>query len=228
MKPVILDNISFEPTPEAVNLILDTKLGRRSAEDFQKLIEEGRELAKPRVLYKVVYVNEKGKDYVKVGRQTFTSRVLRQNLENVHRLFLYVATCGRELDAWKKSKPGALEQYYASAVNELALTSAREYFIAHLEKKYELKKTTSMAPGSLPDWPITEQRPLFALLGDAIEDIGVRLLDSLLMDPGETVSGIRYPAESTFASCELCQRGGCPNRVAPYNAEEYAKRFSSV
>jgi len=38
-----------------------------------------------------------------------------------------------------------------------------------------------MNPGSLEDWPLTEQRVLFALLGDPQAAIGVRLTDSLLM-----------------------------------------------
>ena len=226
MKPIILDNIPFEPTQAAIQLVIDTKLGKRSTEPFQGLIKEALKIAKPKAMYKVAYVSEKGEDYVKVGRQTFTSRILRQNLEDVHRVFFYIATCGRELDDWKSAKEDVLEQYYADVVNELALDAAQEQLIAHIERQYDLGEMGSMAPGSLEDWPIREQRPLFALLGDTEEAIGVRLLDSLLMHPGKTVSGIRFPSESTFASCQLCPRGNCPSRKAPYDAEEYARRFS--
>jgi len=226
MKPIILDNIPFEPTPEAIQLVLDTKLGRRSAEPFQELLREAQEIAKPKALYKAVYVTEKGDDYIEAGDQIFKSRILLSNLGDVHRIFPYVATCGSELEDWMNAKEDILEQYYADAVNGMALDAAREHLTAHIEEQYGLGKTSSMAPGSLEDWPIYEQRPLFALLGDTDKAIGVLLLDSLLMNPGQTVSGIRFPSESTFESCQLCPKVKCPNRKAPYNAEEYAQRFS--
>ncbi|OQX64950.1 MAG: hypothetical protein B5M51_02145, partial [Anaerolinea sp. 4484_236] len=201
MEPTVLDNIPFEPTPEAIQVVIDTRLGKKSTEPFQALVKEAQKIARPKAMYKVAYVSEKGENYVKIGRQTFTSHLLRQNLEDVHRVFLYVATCGQELEDWMMSKPDMLEQYYASTVNELALDAARERLIDHIESRHELSKMASMAPGSLEDWPIQEQRPLFAILGDTEKAIGVRLFDSLLMHPSKTVSGIRYPSESTFASC---------------------------
>jgi hypothetical protein len=83
-----------------------------------------------------------------------------------------------------------------------------------------------MAPGSLEDWPIYEQRPLFDYLWDTEQAIGVRLLDSLLMDPGQTVSGIFFPTESTFESCQLCGRENCPNRKAPFDPDLYEQKFA--
>lgn len=226
MKPVILDNIPFQPTPEAIQQVLDTKLGRRSADALEEFLEEGRGIAKPKAIYRLAFVDEKGEDYVEIEGKKFQSRILRQNLEDVHRVFFYVATCGQELNAWKKSQEDALEEYYADTVNGMALDVARDYLITHLQKQYGLGQTSTMNPGSLEDWPLGEQRGVFALLGDTEKAIGVRLLDSLLMHPAKTISGIRYPSESSFASCQLCARANCPNRQALYDAEEYAQRFS--
>ena len=81
-----------------------------------------------------------------------------------------------------------------------------------------------MSPGSLEDWPIQEQLPLFALLGEAPAAIGVRLTESLLMLPGKSVSGIFFPSASTFFSCRLCPRERCEGRKARYDetaAREY-------
>ena len=61
-----------------------------------------------------------------------------------------------------------------------------------------------MNPGSLADWPLREQRPLFGLLGNVRAAIGVTLTPSLLMTPTKSVSGILFPSEETFASCQLC------------------------
>lgn len=226
MDPVILDQIPFDPAEESVQHVLDTKLGRRSEADFLALIEKAKAFAKPRAMYREAYIEEKGKDYVVLGGQTFKSRVLRVNLEDTHRVFVYVVTCGPEMEEWKKNIPDTLEQYYADAVNGLALECAREYLYQTLMETHQLHNIASMAPGSLEDWPIHEQRPLFDFLGDTEQAIGVRLLDSLLMDPGQTVSGIFFPTESTFESCQLCGRENCPHRKAPFDPELYEKKFA--
>jgi len=47
--------------------------------------------------------------------------------------------------------------------------------------------------------------------------IGVELTDSFLMIPNESVSGIYFPAEVRFETCQLCPREICPGRRAPYD-----------
>lgn len=43
------------------------------------------------------------------------------------------------------------------------------------------------------DWPLTQQQPLFTLLGDPEASIGVQLTDSLLMIPNKSLSGSGLP-----------------------------------
>ena len=81
-----------------------------------------------------------------------------------------------------------------------------------------------MSPGSLPDWPIEEQKKLFALLGDVQGVLGVRLNESLLMLPRKSVSGLFFPTEISFYSCQLCPRSNCEARKAAYN-EDKAKEY---
>jgi hypothetical protein len=81
-----------------------------------------------------------------------------------------------------------------------------------------------MAPGSLADWPIEEQAPLFKLLGDVDASIGVKLTDSMLMLPAKSISGVYFPADVSFFSCQLCPRERCESRKAKYDpklAQEY-------
>jgi hypothetical protein len=137
-----------------------------------------------------------------------------------------VATCGTELHEWAAAHDDILLRYYADGIGEVALRGALALLQAHLVEQFRLGRTATMSPGSLPDWPIQAQRPLFALLGHPEESIGVQLTDSLLMVPTKSVSGIRFPTEQTFASCQLCPREGCPGRQAPYDAELYEKRYS--
>jgi hypothetical protein len=82
-----------------------------------------------------------------------------------------------------------------------------------------------MAPGSLVDWPLAQQRPLFQLLGNAEVAVGVHLTESCLMVPNKSISGLRFPTETSFESCQLCPRPDCPNRRARYDAELFERKY---
>ena len=45
----------------------------------------------------------------------------------------------------------------------------------------------------------------------------MRLTDSFLMVPNKTTSGILFPTETDFRSCEVCHRENCPSRHAAFN-----------
>jgi hypothetical protein len=73
-----------------------------------------------------------------------------------------------------------------------------------------------MNPGSLPQWPVNQQKNLFALFAGGEKKIEVELLPSFLMKPVKTVSGIRYESENDFNNCKLCPIQKCPNRSAKF------------
>jgi hypothetical protein len=77
-----------------------------------------------------------------------------------------------------------------------------------------------MSPGSLKDWDLNGQRPLFSVLGDVKGSVGVYLTESLLMIPAKSLSGIFFPTEIPFYSCQLCPRENCPSRRAKYNEKQ--------
>ena len=133
---------------------------------------------------------------------------------------------GVELQGWADSyADDMLAGFYADAINQAVLKSAFGGFINHLANAYSLTNPSAMNPGSLGDWPINQQRPLFDLLGDVEGTIGVHLKESFLMVPTKSVSGILFPTEESFASCQLCPRDNCPNRRAPYDPELFERKF---
>ncbi len=105
-----------------------------------------------------------------------------------------------------------------------ALGAARRHLDEHLVTRFALGKTSTMSPGSADAavWPIQQQRQLFGLFGDVEGLIGVRLTDSCLMVPNKTVSGVRFPTQIDFRSCQVCHREDCPSRSAPFDAERLA------
>ena len=143
------------------------------------------------------------------------------NLDKVHRVFPYVATCGRELDQIPLEPGDCLTQFWLDVIKTAVLGIARNYLGEHLTRRYALGKTASMNPGSgdATVWPIEQQALLFRLFDGAHEQIGVELTDTFLMIPSKTVSGVRFATESDFRTCQLCHREVCPSRTAPFDAE---------
>ncbi len=226
MEPIILDQIPFEPNFEEAAKIVNLRPESSSAEDLKALLDAARPVAKPKAMFKVVQVEPRGENQVVCEESIFNSRILHVNLSSVHRAFPFVVTCGREMYDWKISQDDTLTQYYAEMVNAVALYSAIEFFINHLEITYRLGNTSSMNPGSLDNWPIQEQIPLFKLLGDPEKSIGVQLMDSMLMIPNQSVSGIRFENEKNYTNCELCPMDGCPSRKAPYDENLFTDNYA--
>jgi hypothetical protein len=181
------------------------------------MIECGLKISSAKALYGLATIEVREEDRVQVDGVWFTCRVLVRNLEETRRVFPFVVTCGMELEAWSEQFEDVLQRYWAEAIKEAVLRSAMDAFYTHLENTFQPGHVSTMSPGSLENWPISEQMALFQLLGDTGERIGVRLTDSMLMRPTKSVSGMVFERGESFASCELCPRLDCPNRRAPYD-----------
>jgi len=222
---VILDNIPFQINLPSLMRRLHIKDNSQQAQELQHLAQEAQAVARPKVVYKEAYVEARGDDYVVIDNKILKSRVLRVNLEGVQRVFPYIATCGIELDGWPSGVDDLLLLFWADLIKEMALEAAEQALEEHLEENYALELTATMNPGSLEDWPLSEQRPLFDLLGNPQVSIGVRLTESFLMVPLKSLSGIRFPSEEGFESCRLCRRENCPGRRAAYEKELYERKY---
>jgi hypothetical protein len=225
MDAIVLDSIPFELNQAQLRDKLHIKEGSDHAEELQELAEKALEIGSPRAITKMAFIEFKTDDEVVIDGVKFASRVLRVNLDEAHRVFAYVATCGIELQRWGESLNDLLHRFWADEIKVAALYSATRYLDKYLNDQFQLGKMSRMSPGSLADWPLREQRPLFNLLGDPQAAIGVELTQSFLMVPNKSVSGIRFPAESSFESCQLCSREGCPGRRAPYDSELYERKY---
>ncbi len=228
MSFTLIDTIPF--TPDRATLVKRLRLRDGSAylADLQRLVDEAEAVARPKALYKVAFIDDRGDDYVVVDGVRLDSRVLSVNLEPVHRVFPYVATCGVELDVWARAQDDMLFKYWADVIKETAVREALQALFEHMTEMYGLGKMAVMSPGSLDDWPMQQQRPLFTIVGDVEGAIGVQLSDSFLMTPNKSVSGLRFAAAEDFASCQLCPRENCPGRRAPYDDTLYDRKYRKV
>lgn len=222
----ILDNLPVEVDLKEVRKILHLD-ENRDIRSLQRLIDTAAPLIEPKAAYKMCYIEKKLKDAVIVEGMRLKSRVLRKNLDPVERLFPYVVTIGARLEETLRKIGDPLEKYYLDVIGNVALAAARKCLHGHLCKKFALGKISFMSPGSLPDWPLEAQSPLFELLSDVENTIGVHLTRSLLMIPTKSVSGIYFQTEVSFLSCQLCQRGNCPGRKARYD-EKRAREYGML
>jgi len=226
MEPVILSNIPFNVNIELLMKRIRLKKDNSHADDFRHLVEEAQAIARPKAMYRPVYIESKDDDHVVLEGVSLKSRILKVNLENAYRVFPFVTTCGVELEDWARAKEDMLLRFWAERIKETALHSAIGLFNKYVSEEFSIEKKSTMTPGSLEDWPIEEQRALFEIVGNTKDAIGVELTESLMMKPVHSVSGILFPTEVNFESCQLCQREKCPGRRAPYDEDLYDRRYS--
>jgi hypothetical protein len=225
---IILNKIPFELDSTQLEKKLHIEAGSDFAADLADLITTALKIARPKACYRIGYIDAKHDEAVTIDGICFNSRVLRVNLDAVHRVFASVATCGTELETWANSIEDVLHRFWADTIKEWALRAAFCFLKEHLEQVFQLGTTSAMSPGSLKDWPIEQQIPLFQLLGDTKTAIGVELTPSFLMLPTKSVSGIRFPAKDNFESCQLCPRENCPGRRLPYNPDLFQKKYELI
>jgi len=218
----VLNNIPIRLDLEAVLKRMRARSQNESIKrSIRELIERVRPIARPKAVYEVSYIEDKREDSIDIGGIKFTSRVLRVNLDKVGRVFPHVVTCGRELYDIDIPSDELLKGYLLDQIRETVLVSARKYLEDYLIKRYALGQLSRMAPGSgaATVWPITQQKQLFSIFGNVEELIGVKLTDSMLMIPVKSVSGIFFPTEVKFESCQLCPIERCTGRRAPYDPD---------
>jgi hypothetical protein len=213
-----IDRIPMTLEREAVAERLRFNLARAGAIDFDALLAQARSLIALCAVYEISYTGAKGEDTVEVAGVTFRSRVLRRNLDQAQKVFPFIMTAGPALEAAAASSGDLLRQYYLEEIANIALGNGAAWLAARLAERWGFPGLASMDPGSLEDWPITEQPKLFSIFGDTERLIGVRLTDSMLMVPRKSISGILFPSEEGFTSCQLCEREKCQGRRAPYDS----------
>lgn len=221
----ILDQIPVNITPQQVLRQMHLEAEGKYVDDVQELLDKVHPIVRPKALYKVCYIEQKGDDNIVIEGIKFTSRVLRVNLDEVQRVFPYIVTCGTEVESIDIPSDDLMQKFILDVIKQMALGAGVKYLREHIDKMYIPGQMSVMSPGSLEDWPISEQKPFFSIFGDVESLIGVKLTDSFLMLPIKSVSGLYFPTEVRFESCQLCPRERCPGRRAPYN-EKLKEKYS--
>lgn len=214
----LIDDMTYRPDGKA--LLERVKLDPDSdeADDFRELLNRIAARARPKAFVASATVSI-AKDSAVPGiwldDVEFGGGILHENLKDLEVVWPYVATCGLEAYNAVMSIADPFERIWGEIILEDVLAAAERGLNAFVKKEAYSGKTAAIAPGSLIEWPIEQQAPLFRLLGDGPEKCGITLTSAMLMLPNKSISGIVFPNEHGYVSCALCPRDNCPNRRAP-------------
>lgn len=214
-----MDKIPFTPDLGALASQLHIRLRSPLLNDLIALVNELQAVARPKAFYRIVLIDFNGGEDVILDGIRFHSRLLCTNLAKAHRAFPYLATCGTELQEWRDRETDVLYQFWADAVMKSAVATALEALRADLQLRFQPGMLSRMNPGSLEDWPISQQAPFFELLGESARATGVILTPSMLMIPAKSVTGLFFEGEHEFVNCAFCPRNQCPARRLPHDPD---------
>jgi hypothetical protein len=118
MESIVLDNITGEVKLQSIAQQLRVV---EAGEDYQRLkaiVIEAQTIAKPKAFFKAAYIDERGEDYVTIEGVRFNSKILAVNLEGVHRIYPFIATCGVELQEWSAGFVDLVENFWVDHIAE--------------------------------------------------------------------------------------------------------------
>jgi cobalamin-dependent methionine synthase I len=176
-------------------------------------------LIKPRLVYHTEKIRKNGKHSVQLEDEVaFKSLKLSSALDDSERVVCFVGTIGtaveREINKLL-SQNHLADAYILDAMGSVAVEDMVEQFQQGMEATCsENDKTVTLrfSPGYC-DWPLTEQKKLFSVCDS--EKIGVQLLDSCLMSPRKSISGVFGIAPQgsiPYNPCLDCSKKNCEAR----------------
>jgi hypothetical protein len=206
---------------EVEKRVTGVKTTPRQSEMVREVAEAALKIARPLGIYKVSRVKNLGDDKVDLDSVIFTSKVLNKLFTGSDIAIPFIVTEGKELDAFHAPPGDMMKQFYLDMVKTMITANAIQYLRRHVQEKYDMPKNALMNPGEIEDWYISEQQPLFRLFGDVEKLIGVKLMGTGVMKPIKSRSGIIFPNETGFETCQLCLQARCPGRRCKFEAELY-------
>ena len=152
---------------------------------------------------------------------------VEQIFKKADNLSLFTLTIGKKISYeieklfWTSEfAQGAVLDAVASAGTDRAADSMENYYLRLLEKEGKTKASKGIirySPGYC-GWHISGQKKLFEFLHP--QDIGIELLDSYLMKPLKSISGVMVFGEKkihifkdSYPFCSQCKTRSCRDRI---------------
>lgn len=176
-------------------------------------------LIKPSLHYRIVKPSVMDNDVVQLDETVeFTSAQLANTLRNAEKIVCFVGTIGTGVEneiSRLLSKQKLADAYILDAMASVAVENMIDRFQDLMENRFSAEDRTvtfRFSPGYC-DWPVTQQKKLFKIFDP--KGLDVELLDSCLMKPRKSVSGVFgiTPQKSeSYNPCRDCPTRSCENR----------------
>lgn len=186
-----------------------------------ELAETARKVARPVGIYKISHAHVISEDKTDIDGVIFTSQVLSKLLAGRDTVIPFIVTEGKALDEYPVARGDMMKQFYLDTIKTLIVANGVKYLKEYVQKECNLPQAALMNPGEIEDWYITEQKQLFSLFDDVAGRIGVTLTGGGVMRPIKSRSGIIFPNESGFETCQLCLQSRCPGRRVKFEPGLY-------
>jgi hypothetical protein len=220
-------SIHIQPTIENDKLV--TLLGgqnkKRLPKSIRKKVHTAKEkltkLIKPKLHYRIVknVVNDNDKAVIQLDETVkFTSAKLAKTLKHAEKIVCFIGTIGTDVEHEINrllGKQKLADAYILDAMASVAVENMIDRFQDLMEKRFSAEDRTvtlRFSPGYC-DWPVTQQKKLFNIFDP--KQLDVELLDSCLMKPRKSVSGvfgITPDGSESYNPCRDCPTRSCESR----------------
>ncbi len=218
-------SIHIQPTIENDDLakLLGGQEKKSLSKSIRKKLRTARQklnkLIKPSVHYRIVKPSAMDNDVVQLDETVeFSSTQLAKTLKNAEEIVCFVGTIGTGVENEINrllGKQKLAEAYILDAMASVAVENMIDRFQDLMENRFSAEDRTvtlRFSPGYC-DWPVTQQKKLFDIFDP--KQLNVELMDSCLMKPRKSVSGVFgiTPEESeSYNPCRDCPTRRCESR----------------
>lgn len=206
----------FEPDKNLLAKLLKVHKDTLLFKDAMAFVNIKKDLIKPKFILKRFEIYKVYDTGLVIGDIKLNSKTLVKMLNINAPIFVFAGTGGKEIELYADDLTDYFEKYVLDQMAYMGCLYSLEAMRQTLKNTYKIENYISFAPGSLPDWDVIETKKIFELMGEEYKKIGLRILDSGMVDPLKTISGILFESNDVFNSCQLCNRENCPTRLRNY------------
>lgn len=193
--------------------------GSSAYEELEEVLPLVRQYGQPAAIIKWASVDAIDGDDTTIEGVTFHSKVVADKLRHTPRVFLSVVTAGEGLE----NSGEFADDPFLNTYNGALLFHASMYMVNYMKERFGFDGSSMLSPGSLPDWPIQNNFPLFDMIGNVAE-IGMSLNDAGYIKPWNSGSHIHFSGDG-YQNCSLCKKYDCVGRRARFDRAEYIRIF---
>ena len=229
MNVTVIEGCGVSFTADDVLRSLGMPPNHRFSVPTRKLLQQTKELARPKALYMKFPIDKRTEKMIKAGDLCLYSDGLAGNMKDSAEVYPFLCTCGTELADFAETLTDISDIFAFDAIMEfysrLMVLRVREAIREELTEGFVPRRDY---PGDLWGWEIRELRKLFDSFGDAAAEIGVSLSEYYMMTPLKSVCGVFYGVKETEKECAVCTALACLRRETPYSEEEYLKSLYRI